>query len=124
MFAEHQVAVFNIQYAAAVAYYYRFEAPQAERKDAIDKEDLQEATRMAGRNRFSNPLSTLNNAHKLGLLDKGSEKATFTINSVGENLVAMTLPEGTATAKAAKKRAAKKTAKTAKNAPARKAKKA
>jgi len=114
----------DVQFAATVAYYYRFEAPQAERKDAIDKEDLQEATRMAGRNRFSNPLSTLNNAHKLGLLDKGSEKATFTINSVGENLVAMTLPEGTATAKAAKKRAAKKTAKTAKNAPARKAKKA
>ena len=84
----------DVQFAAAVAYFYRFEAPPAERKEAINKEDLQEATRKAGRDRFGNPLTTLNNAHKMGLLDKGSEKATFTINSVGENLVAMTLPEG------------------------------
>jgi hypothetical protein len=45
------------------------------------------------------------------LLDRGSEKATFTLNSVGENLVAMTLP-GTGNAvlrpKRAKKGAAKK----------------
>jgi hypothetical protein len=82
----------DIQFAAAVAYYYRFEAAPAERKDAIDKDDLQEATRRAGRERFGNPSATLNNAHKLGLLDRGSEKGTFTINSVGENLVAMTLP--------------------------------
>ncbi len=82
----------DVQFAAAVAYYYRFEAAPAERKDAIDKDDLQEATRKAGRERFGNPLATLNNAHKLGLLDRGAEKGTFTINSVGENLVAMTLP--------------------------------
>ena len=75
-----------------VAYYYRFEAPPAERKDAINKEDLQEAMRLAGRQRFNNPLQTLANAHIVGLLDRGSEKATFTLNSVGENLVAMTLP--------------------------------
>src|SRR5258706_15661027 len=73
----------DIQFAAAVAYYYRFEAPLAERKDAINKDDLQEATRKAGRERFGNPLQTLNNAHTLGLLDRGSDKRTFTINSVG-----------------------------------------
>jgi hypothetical protein len=84
----------DIQFAAAVAYYYRFEAVPADRKDAIDKDDLQEATRKAGRERFGSPLATLNNAHKLGLLDRGAEKGTFTINSVGENLVAMTLPGG------------------------------
>src|SRR5439155_18938021 len=82
----------DVQFAAAVAYYYRFEAAPAERKDSIDKDDLQEAARKAGRERFANPLQTLRNAHTLGLLDKGSEKWTFTINSVGENLVAMTLP--------------------------------
>ncbi len=100
----------DVQFAAAVAYYYRFEAPPAERKDAINKEDLQEATRKAGRERFGNPLVTLNNAHTLGLLDRGSEKGTFTINSVGENLVAMTLPDtGTKKSKTqGKKRAAKK----------------
>ena len=97
----------DVQFAATVAYYYRFEAPQAERKEAINKEDLQEATRKAGRDRFTNPLTTLANAHRLGLLDKGSEKATFTINSVGENLVAMTLPDGSAVTKAGKKKGTK-----------------
>ena len=80
--------------AAVVAYYHRFEAPPAERKDAINKDDLQEAMRLAGRPRFKDPAKTLNNAHILGLLDKGSEKGTYTLNSVGENLVAMTLPGG------------------------------
>jgi hypothetical protein len=99
----------DVQFAAAVAYYFRFEAPPAERKDAINKEDLQDATRRAGRPRFSNPFTTLSNAHYLGLLDKGPEKATFTINSVGENLVAMTLP-GTGSSVPNTKRAKKKAA--------------
>ncbi len=117
----------DVQFAAVVAYYYRFDAPQAERKDAIDKDDLQEATRKAGRERFGNPLQTLNNAHTLGLLDRGLEKGTFTINSVGENLVAMTLPgDGTANPKPkAKKRPPKKAAKaSSKKAASKKTKKA
>lgn len=117
----------DVQFAAAVAYYYRFEAPPAERKDVVDKDDLQEATRKAGRERFGNPLQTLNNAHTLGLLDRGSEKGTFTINSVGENLVAMTLPgDGTTNSKShGKRRSSKKAAKVAKKkAAAKKGKKA
>ena len=115
----------DVQFAAAVAYYHRFEAPPAERKDVINKEDLQEAARKANRDRFANPLQTLSNAHTLGLLDKGSEKATFTINSVGENLVAMTLPgDGTTTTKQrGKKRAPKKARKSSKKAAAKKTKK-
>jgi hypothetical protein len=101
----------DVQYAAAVVYYYRFEASPAERKEAVNKEDLQEATRKSGRDRFGNPLQTLNNAHTLGLLDRGSEKGTFVINSVGENLVAMTLPDGGVPKKPAKKKAAKKVSK-------------
>jgi hypothetical protein len=84
------------QFAATVAYYYRFEAPENLRKQAITKDDLQEACRQALRERFKNPISTLFNAFKGGVLDKGPEKGTFTINSVGENLVAMTLPEADA----------------------------
>jgi len=111
----------DVQFAATMAYYYRFEAPEAERKDSVNKDDLQEAARKANRDRFANPLKTLQNAHQLGLLDKGTEKATFTINSVGENLVAMTLPgDGSSSVKpkkpkkkSAKKAAAKKTAKKA-----------
>jgi len=104
----------DVQYAAAIAYYYRFEAPPVEKKDAITSEDLQTATRLSGRDRFASPLQTLSNAHKLGLLDRGQERGTFVINTVGENLVAMTLPDGAPAKKAAKKKA--KTAKKVKKA--------
>jgi hypothetical protein len=103
----------DVQFAATVAYYFQFEAPPSERKEAINKDDLQDACRKVGRERFKNPYGTLANAHTLGLLDKGPEKATYSINSVGENLVAMTLPgEGDPGGKPSKKRATKKGAKT------------
>jgi hypothetical protein len=88
----------DVQFAATVAYYHRFEAPESERKDSITSNDLQEACRKANRKRLSDPGNTLRNAHKLGLLDKGSEQGNYSINSVGENLVAMTLPQQTSTA--------------------------
>lgn len=96
------------QFAAAVAYYYRFEAPLAERRESIDGDLLQEATRLAGRSRLSSPRATLNNAKGSGYLDS-STPGVFTINSVGENLVAMTLPGGgEAGGRQAKKPKAKK----------------
>jgi len=81
------------QFAAAVAYFYRFEAPPAQKRDSINGDTLQEATRLVGRNRLSNPSKTLNNAKAAGYLD-GATPGEFAINSVGENLVAMTLPGG------------------------------
>ena len=97
----------DIQYAATIAYYHQFEAPQAEKKQCIGKDDLQESARKTGRERFKRPDQTLRNAHMLGLLDKGDEAGTFCINTVGENLVAMTLPgNGTAQPKRAKKSSA------------------
>jgi len=115
----------DVQFAATVAYYLRFEAPPAERKESIDKSDLLEACRKANSHRLNNPYQTLLNAHKLGLLDKGSEKATFVLNTVGENLVAMTLPgDGKTTPKSGKPRKAEKTKKAAqKKTPATKASK-
>jgi hypothetical protein len=82
----------DVQFAATVAYFYRFEAPPQERKNEITSNDLQEACRLTNRERLILPAQTLRNAHGLGLLDKGSSSGLFTINSVGENLVAMTLP--------------------------------
>jgi hypothetical protein len=41
-------------------------------------------------------LKTLHNAKQSGLLDSGTEAGKFAINTVGENLVAMTLPESNA----------------------------
>jgi hypothetical protein len=92
------------QFAASVAYYYRFEAPQASRKDAISADDLQDAARQAGRRRLGDPGKTLRNAHAVGLLDKAGDRGEFAINAVGENLVAMTLPAGERRRVTAKKR--------------------
>lgn len=85
----------DVQFAASVAYYYRFEALAGSRKDSITSTDLQDACRMTVRKRLKNPGQTLRNAHKLGLLDKATESGYYVINSVGENLVAMTLPQKT-----------------------------
>lgn len=84
----------DIHFATTVAYFYKFEASVEQRKDEIDKDDLINACRTADRKRPPNSLLTLNNAFKQGLLDRGSERGKFKINSVGENLVAMALPEG------------------------------
>lgn len=81
----------DVQYAAVVAYYYRFEAPAEERKETITSEILQESTRLAGRTRLTKPVMTLNNSKNLGYLDPAG-RGSFKINTVGENLVAMTLP--------------------------------
>jgi hypothetical protein len=52
------------------------------------------------------PAQTLINAHGAGLLDT-AERGAYAINSVGENLVAMTLP-GEAADSSGKKRGTKK----------------
>jgi len=108
----------DIQLAATIAYYYRFEAPEDERREEIDATFLREALRLAGRpGQLVKPLATLNNAHAKGLLDRGSTRGTFVINSVGENLVGMTLPgdatqaprQRAARAKPTRKKAPKRT---------------
>lgn len=80
----------DMQFAAAVAYWFKFEAPPAQRKDTINAEALINAARQAGRKRPLSPRMTLNNAKNQGYLDAAS-RGEFSINSVGENLVAMTL---------------------------------
>lgn len=87
----------DIQFAAAVAYYYLFDAPEPQRKETITSDDLQDACRQTGREQLTKPAQTLVNAHHQGYLDKGSERGTYAINTVGENLVAMALPEGATT---------------------------
>ena len=81
------------QMAAVVAYYYHFEAPPAERKDSIGKEELIDACRMSDRKRPARPEQVLVNAYHAGLLDKAGSAGQYRLNSVGENLVAMVLPE-------------------------------
>jgi hypothetical protein len=81
----------DIQFVTAIAHFYRFEAPEDQRRDAIDADFAQAATRLADWDRLANPLSTLNNAVTKGYLDR-SARGEFRINTVGENLVARTLP--------------------------------
>ncbi len=99
------------QFAAVVAYFYRFKAKETDRRDSIDADTLKEAARLADRRRSKNWLGTLNNAKNSGYLDAvGSGR--FQINSVGENLVAMALPGDASQSppkqKGQKKKAAKK----------------
>ena len=94
------------QLAATVAYYYRFVAPEAQRKESIGADDLIGACRQADRGRPKNPAQTLVNAFHDGYLDRG-DRGQYQINSVGENLVAMVLPGEPATARASRQAAKK-----------------
>lgn len=82
------------QFAAVVGYYYAFEAPPNENKTSITSVDLTDACRKAGRARLGDPVKTLANAHGMGYFDKVG-RGEYKLNTVGENLVAMTLPAGT-----------------------------
>jgi hypothetical protein len=81
----------GIQFVTAVAHYFKFEATENERRETIDADFAQEATRLADWDRLTDPLSTLNNAVAKGYLNRASP-GQFTINTVGENLVARSLP--------------------------------
>jgi hypothetical protein len=81
----------DMQFAAVVAYFYAFEAPEANRKGTITADELQEAARLAGWKRFDRPAVPLNNAISQGYLDRAG-RGEFRLNAVGENLVAMALP--------------------------------
>jgi hypothetical protein len=91
-FLEQKKPKSDNQFAAAVAYYYQFQAPEASRRNEIGADDLQNACRLSGRKRLTNPGQTLINALHQGLLDKG-DRGKYSINTVGENLVAMILPD-------------------------------
>jgi hypothetical protein len=90
-FIEKKKPASDLQFTAAVAYYYRFEAPSDQRKDGITSSDLLDACRQVGRPRMKRPAQTLVNAHRQGLLDRG-EPGTYSLSTVGENLVAVALP--------------------------------
>lgn len=79
------------QFAAVVAYFHRFVAPEDQRKDTITAKDLTEAARLVGRKRP--PSYTINNARNAGYLTSAGHGKSK-ISTVGENLVAVTLPGG------------------------------
>jgi hypothetical protein len=104
----------DTQLAATIAYYYALAAPLAQRKDSISADDLRSSCRLIyGTSRIKYPAQTLVNAHNAGLLDKAGG-GLYKINTVGENLVAMTLPSSTSTKRPVKKISTKPKVKRAK----------
>lgn len=118
-FYEEKKPASDTQFAAVVAYYYRFLAAPDSNKDSITKEDLQGACRLVQRRQPKSAAQTLVNAHQQGFLDRG-DRGAYTINTVGENLVAMALPsDGGATHVRGKRSAKKVGSRTGKSAPKR-----
>jgi hypothetical protein len=110
-FMEHKNPKNDIQAVAAVAYFYKFEAPASEHRDAITADEYVNACRLVGRQRPGRAAQTMHNAVRGGLVDAVGD-GTFKLNSVGENLVAVVLPgDGSSDATATRKprRSAKKT---------------
>jgi hypothetical protein len=100
------------QFAAVVAYYYQFEAPEPQRKATINASVLSDAARLANRRRPSR--HALANAKRSGYLDAvGSGE--YKVNTVGENLVAITLPSNVSENSARPKRKTTKKASRAKS---------
>ncbi|HEY5279422.1 MAG TPA: hypothetical protein VIJ67_06685 [Pseudolabrys sp.] len=81
------------QFTAVVAYFYQIEAKPEDRKEVIDADIMKEAARLAGRAQVARWNMTLTNAKNAGYLD-GAGNGKFKLSSVGENLVAITLPDG------------------------------
>lgn len=88
-FSEAKAPKSDNQFAAVVAYYYRFEAPPEQRRDTINADVLANAARLVVRTRPGK--FTLVNAKNQGYLDPVGD-GEYRISTVGENLVAITLP--------------------------------
>lgn len=95
------------QFTAIVAYFYQFEAKPDDRKDAIDADIMKEAARLAGRPQVTRWNMTLTNAKNAGYLDAAGG-GKYKLSSVGENLVAITLPDGEAPARSKSNNSGKK----------------
>lgn len=100
------------QFTAVVAYFYQLEAKPGEKKEAIDADIMKEAARLANWPQVQRWNMTLTNAKNAGYLDAAGT-GKFKLSSVGENLVAITLPgDGSASPSVkSKKKSSKKSAK-------------
>jgi hypothetical protein len=90
-FTEMKAPKSDQQFTAVVAYFYQLEARPDDRREAIDADVMKEAARLAGWPQVQRWNMTLTNAKNAGYLD-GAGSGKFKLSSVGENLVAITLP--------------------------------
>lgn len=85
----------DVQFTAVVAYFYQFISPSPLQDIGI--EELKEAHRQARRKRPKSEYFSLNNAVRAGYINRAG-RGRYRLNSVGENLVAITLPDAPETA--------------------------
>jgi len=104
-FGDHSPTSDN-EAAAAVAYYYKFVAPQEERKEVIDKTTLDEGFRLANYPLPKRLDATLVHAKDAGYLSQ-AERGSYRLTTVGHNLVAHSLGPAGKTKPAHSRRPAK-----------------
>jgi hypothetical protein len=78
--------------AALVAYYLKHHAPPEERKDVIQREDIEKYFVQADFPLPKRPDFTLPNAKNAGYFD-AAERGSYKLNPVGHNLIAHGLAE-------------------------------
>lgn len=81
----------DIEMAVLVAYYLAEVAPEPERKESIEEEDVKRYFKQAHHRLPAQAAMTLNNAKNAGYLN-GLGKGKFGLNPVGHNLIVHTLP--------------------------------
>ena len=67
-FTEEKAPKSDQQFAAVVAYFYRFKAPEKDRRETIDANALQEAARLAGRKQARSGFLHSKTRRTLGIL--------------------------------------------------------
>lgn len=77
----------DVEAAAVAAYFYKYVAPEHDRRQSVNATVLQEAFRMARRPLPKVVRYTLQNARNAGYLDTTGESGEFRLNAVGYNLV-------------------------------------
>ena len=107
-FKEQKNPTTDIEMATVLAYYLKYVALEAERKDEIGADDIEKYFIQAGYPLPSERKFTLPNAKKAGYLESAS-RGKYKLNPVGHNLVAHNMPRtSSASVSKAKKRASKK----------------
>lgn len=89
--------------AAVVGYYLAEVAPEAERKTEIGTPDIEKYFKQAQQRLPQAPSKTLQNAAAAGYFDSAS-RGLYSLNPVGHNLVAHSLPRASASPQARKRR--------------------
>lgn len=92
-FKEEKIPKTAVQMACVVAFYLQELAPQNERKQTVNSEDLEKYFKQA---KFQLPKvikQLLPDARVAGYFDSAPGKGEYTLNAVGYNLVAHNLPQ-------------------------------